>query len=286
MTFTTDQVLFFFSGGSQNRFTELSLGGEPSEFPVPSNQNNLFDDSNLNLRGDDKTDFRCIYLFNKSVGLVTGTKVWLDSQAEGGSDIELGVRIANEKQRVTINADSIVGGSTTFSFNEVEFSFSHDSDVATWASNFETALNALDALSTTTVTGSTFLTTTIFDVDFLSSDGSRRHPVIEFVSHTLTGSGIDDPVIAVLEKGGPINDIAPDIDLATSPPGNIEFLFSDVDNPFIIGTLNPNEGLPIWVKRETTGDSEFLADNFSIKASGVGFSGSYSAAEYSSAFDI
>ena len=182
----------------------------------------------------------------------------------------MGIRIANEKQRITINADNITGGTTTFSFEDffvtAEFTFSYNSDVSVWASNFEAALRAaVIVLSTVTVTGSVYLTTTIFEVNFIDDDGRKRQPVIKFVSSALTGTNIDDPVIVVLEKGGPANDIAPDIDVDTTPPGNIEFKFTNENGPFICGTLDPGEGIPIWAKRETLGSSEFRLDDFVIK---------------------
>ena len=85
-----DKLLFFFSGGIQNRIADLSLGGEPSQFLISDGQNNIFDDSTLDVRGDDETDYRCLYLFNKNTSALEDMVVWLESQTEGGSERRIG----------------------------------------------------------------------------------------------------------------------------------------------------------------------------------------------------
>tara|TARA_Y100000034_G_scaffold134066_1_gene201507 strand:- start:12644 stop:13945 length:1302 start_codon:yes stop_codon:yes gene_type:complete len=273
--FNPFRVSLVYSGGGNNIFPNKSLGGLPSAFPVQSGLNNLFDDSFPGeFEGED--DYRCFYVFNDNEdSAFENAIIWVESQIEGGANIQLGVRNSTEKQKIVIEAIEVTGGSLTMDVGGCEFTFAYDADIDVWASNLQSAINTTCSLDGVTVAGSTFdagaTELFIFDVSFGGDGDNRAYDLIEFVSSTLTGNGILEPAVQRTTAGGPINEVAPAIGSETTPPAGISFSLPNRDDPTTVGTLNPNEGFPIWVKRSTAVDAEkTMPDGFVFKIRGKG----------------
>src|SRR6185437_896903 len=96
-------ISFVLSGGVTNQDPDNSFGGPPSPTPIISGlENNLFADVTGAEVSDGLTDYRCIYLFNESNSDdFADFSVWINSQVAGGSDVYLGVILANEIQQLT-----------------------------------------------------------------------------------------------------------------------------------------------------------------------------------------
>ena len=82
-------LVLVYSGGSDNQNPALSIGGEPSIYPIANNLHNLFNNISIN------DTFRCIYLFNNSHD-VYDLKIY----TENNENIELGFKFAHEIQEI------------------------------------------------------------------------------------------------------------------------------------------------------------------------------------------
>jgi hypothetical protein len=85
-------ITFVLSGGSSNANPYLSLGGDPSGYPISGTLNNLFDNVTMEEATAGDMDYRCIYVFNDhTTDALYETRIYLENQVSGGSTIEIGV---------------------------------------------------------------------------------------------------------------------------------------------------------------------------------------------------
>ncbi len=270
--FDASKVSFVYSGGGSNIFPEKSLGGSPSAFPIQLGLNNLFDDSFSSgiLR---QNDYCCFYVFNDNDSTYRDAVIWVESQTDGGADIQLGLRTAVEKQKIIIEAIAVTGGSLTMDVGGCEFTFSYSSDITVWASNLKSALITSCSLTNADVVGSTFDSgpTELFIFEITFDTTNSAYDLIEFVSSTLTGSGILTPAIQRIVAGGPINEIAAAIGNKNTIPAGVSFGLTNRSMPTSVGTLKSNEGFPVWVKRTIPTDAvKTTPDGFIFKIGGIG----------------
>lgn len=271
MPIQSGDITYLYSGGASNNNPNLSLGGAPSIYAV--NNSILFDNVTSPQAKTGMTDYRCIYISNdNSTDNLYNAQIFISYDPSQGSEMELGFEVQNDRQYVTINNYSNVnGGSITLTYTGTtnqNFTFSHDSDVTTFASNFQNSINAIDGLSSVTATGSYNPITNIlsFEVNFLGDAGSRYQELLTLQSNSLTYSG-SAPTVSTIKSvnGAPINQEATLIDVETTPPTNVTFS----KLTFSLGTFKSLDVIPVWIKRIVPSDSPSLeVDGFSLRMRG------------------
>lgn len=259
MTITNaNDISVVLSGGTTNINPNNSLGGDPSSSPVVNNiLNNLFDDVSSKETDDGHEDYRCIYFFNDGDTPVFLVNLWIISEVAGGSTIEVGIEQVDEIQRITLDNATVTGGSYTLSFDGVEFTSNFNADLGLWATTLQNTLNALlkdgeKRLSGVVVNAQPVSPTRlIFDVTFKGSDGGNNQPKFILVSDDLVPATVDI-FISTPQEGSPVNTIAPEIGLETTPPGGVGFFAPTEASPIAIPRMDSEDGFPLWVKRVTT----------------------------------
>lgn len=263
MTTTADDISIVLSGGSANINPNNSLGGDPSSAPIVSaSLNNLFDDVSAEESEEGHEDYRCIYIFNDGDTPIYSVKVYIDSDEEDGAAMEVGVESRNEVQRITISG-GVSGGSLTLQYNGVQFTTEYNSDLSEWAAALQETLQELEIdeeivfkqVAVTAQNGSNG--TVIFDIKWTGSDGYRNFDKFEAVvddeendiGNQLEPEGDISVGISVTSEGAPVNTIASEITLDTTPPGGVTFSAATIDSPLTIPRLDPEEGFPLWIKR-------------------------------------
>jgi dUTP pyrophosphatase len=103
--------------------------------------------------------YRCIYVTNDSPSNnVYGTNLYISEDVALGADIDLGFKIANERQIVkVVNFSTVTGGYLDVTYTRdtsYPFTVAYDSAATTFADNFKLAINAIDGLEDVMVIGS------------------------------------------------------------------------------------------------------------------------------------
>jgi hypothetical protein len=261
MAIEPSDIVLVLSGGSINTNTDRSLGGDPAAATISGGINNLFSDVTPAQAAAGRTDYRCFYVFNDNgTDTFKSVVVWIDSQADHGATAQLGVAMQNDLQLMTITGP-VVGGSLTMDLDGSSFSFSWNPDLAVWGNNLQTALNALAGVDGAQVSASLFGAVYSFQIVFQGRDSGRFFPLMAVTSMGLTGTGPITVSMTKLVNGAPINSIAPEIDVATTPPPGVTFADSSSEMPIPIGDIRPTEGFPVWVKRVTDPGTQPLAND-------------------------
>lgn len=262
----TSDISFVLSGGSANTVAADSLGGEPSVTTVPAR---LFADVSADESEEGATHYRCIYIANDhaSETLYHATLHIADEVADGAS-ASLGFIIQDEIQQVVVaNGTTVSSGSLILLYDGDDFTVTYNATLSTWASNFQTAIQAVSNLDDVTVTASTSGTTVIFEIVFGGTAGNRYHPVLEIDSNTLSPSALG--TVFKITDGGPINTVAPEIDSETTPPNGIVFYTPTEDEPLELGEFRPEDMIPVWIKRTCPVDTDAVADDgFTLQLEG------------------
>ena len=259
----TANIGFYLSGGVGNSDPNASLGGNPSSTQIEDIFNNLFDDVVGEQVEQGRTDYRCFYLVNDSGDTLADLLLWIDFEYEFGSDVEIGLTLRNEIQRLSFVG--IPSGGTfklrvdSYITNNIAYDFNFN----TLASNIQTAIRALpngaDA-ECSPVTSSTF------NVEFAGSNRNHKYPLIILDTNNLIGSGSPTITITSVQTGSPINLVQIDIDSATTPPTGITFFKPLVASPASVGWLKPTEVVGVWVRRITDPEAEpQVLDGFKLK---------------------
>lgn len=276
MTTNAEDISVVLSGGSTNLNPNGSLGGEPSLSPVLTGTlNNLFSDITAEQALDGYEDYRCMYVFNDGDTTIYNVKVWISDDPSDGSTMAMGIAGVDEVQRITINGGVVTGSSVTFSYLGTTFDSDFDPDLAAWAAALEESLANLEDddsqrfFKDVIVLGQTAANNTIiFDIKWQGLDAKRNFAKLEKISNDLTPLGIIECIVTVPQDGNPINTIAPEINVSTTPPGGVTFLVPTSTSPITLPRLDPDEGFPLWVRRTT--DAETIAkenDGFSLRLS-------------------
>jgi hypothetical protein len=184
--------------------------------------------------------------------------------------VQLGFLTQDDRQYVNIsNFDSITGGTITLTYTDTSshnFTFSYNSDISVFSSNFQTAITAIGGLEDVTVAGSASLGSVVFEINFLGGSANRYHETLSENANNLTYTG-SAPVVSIVKSvdGSPINREAESIDFETITPTSV--LFSD--SPYIIEELKGLDIIPVWVKRVVSANTVAVEnDGFTLKIKG------------------
>lgn len=235
-------TICFLSGGSLNGDPLLSLGGSASFVEASAN---LFDDFEAEESELGLEDYRCIYVSNALTSSLLGLQVWIESPTLSSATMILGIDESNDVQEVNLEFFSGIG-SFTLDFNGTDVVVLADSDLNTFAQNFQNALRNT-FLTDVTVVVQLLGIIVNFTVSFIGVDGKREQPVFALKDNSLAGS----PPITITKTviGSPINATAEIVATDITPPINPEFRITTGSLPIFVPLLNENEGFPLWIKR-------------------------------------
>lgn len=259
-----EDITLVLSGGTVNLNPNNSLGGDPSSSPIVNNAlNNLFSDISSDQSDEGVEDYRCLYFFNDGDTDIYSVSVWIDSDFDGGSTMELGVETRNEIQRVSITGGVVTGGSFTLSYNGHTFVAPYNADLGEWAVTVQDGILGLigdDAMpifhDVSVVAQNAGATTIIFDINFSDTDAKRNFDKFVLVEEDLVSVDEINVLISTPQEGAPINTIAPEINFETTPPGGVGFFTTSEASPIELPYLKSGEGFPLWVKRVTPEGTE------------------------------
>ena len=265
---SASEIGFFYSGGSNNSNAALSIGGNPSNFPILGSMNNLFPNVTAEDAVAGKTDYRCFYVFNNSsTEALMDASICVLSQKTGGSTVEVGVAKVTEVQNLLING-TVVSGDMVLKYGYTQFTVQ-------WDSLTNVASNMTAGLASAGADGAVVSIATALDnaavliaVSFEGDSDNRSHPLLELYENNLdTSLGFFEPPTITISRGAsgsPINSIAPQLAVDTATPVAVEFSSINADERISIGSLMPGDSLPVWVKRVTPADTDFLETDYFI----------------------
>lgn len=271
MPIVPGNISYLYSGGNTNNNPNLSLGGAPSIYTV--NNNTLFDNVTSSQALTGTIDYRCLYISNDSVtDSLYNAEIFILYDPTGGGEMQIGFEFQNDRQYVNIsNYSNVTGGTITLTYTDTtthNFTFSYNSDVNTFASNFQSSINALEYLGGVTVSASydAVSNTLAFEVNFLGDAGLRYQELLTVQNNSLTYSG-SAPNVSTIKSvnGSPINQEATLIDVETTPPTSVVFSTT----AYSLGTLRNLDVIPVWIKRIVAANSPALeVDGFSLRIKG------------------
>lgn len=270
MVVGASDINIVFSGGAANIDPAVSLGGDPSNNPIPNAKNNLFDDVAEDEALNGRTDYRAFYVVNNnSTDSLFDVEIFVQSEVEDGANMFIGVSRANDIQTISVQG-SPTGGNIGIEFEAENGTANYNANVDTFAANIQATLRSFTALSEVVVTGTTSPPDTmIFTVSFEGADGERFHEQI-IVTNNLTFVG-SPPIVSSLkiQDGAPVNQIAPTIANQESAPIDVEFNATSEASPLSLGILKASDVVPVWVRRVTPiGASAVADDGFVFRVSG------------------
>jgi len=245
------------SGGVSNVNPDASLGGAPSPTPIETGDNNLFPDVTGDQVSTGYIDYKCMYLFNDDpTDDFNNCQIWIDSQSPKGAICDLGVKLANEQQKLTfVNAAGGTFALNVDGHNTAAIPFTWDPNL--FAVNIQSGLRGLPNSRYVNVT---VLDSKNYQVEWAGLEGNKKYPPMLVSDNSLLR---DNPILPVgvtiteTQAGTPINAIAPEIGNTTTPPTGVTFSRPTATTPITIGLLKPTDGFSIWIRRTT--DTEAIA---------------------------
>jgi len=258
-------IVIVLSGGTANTNPSLSLGGDPSGYPVTSGINNLFNNINKQESESGHTDYRCIYVFNNSaLYSLYDTDVFVSSIGTAGATKKIGIPLSTDQQKI-VTTGTVTGGSFTLVYETgyPDLVVNWDSIFTNWIANLQNALNGLPGVSGVIVDGTSVPNSVQFIIRFEGASNHKQHPLLTLKTNNLVGN----PVVTItkITDGSPINNIASPIAGDTITPAGITFGTATIN----IGILGPAEGFPIWIERHTIANvSPKYNDGFNLKVNG------------------
>jgi hypothetical protein len=266
MTLSREDIVFVYSGGLNNSDPLKSIGGRPSENIILGVSNNLFSNIKKSELEKEFIDYRCFYICNNSeTNSLYNTSIYLEDEIGAISNCELGVSFSNESQNLNFSSLPTLGSFTLLYQSYSTQPINWNSNSSIFQKNIQDALNDLDMLSGVVVEK---FTPEIYVISFLGKDSNRGHDLLKLGSNDLSPNV--NISFSKRTQGQPINSIAPLIVSPTSVPNNVQFTKTSSSNRINLGTLNPGDISPIWIRRTSRGvidKSEKNGFNFALNGS-------------------
>jgi len=266
---SSEKILFLLSGGSSNSNPALSLGGQPSSTRVSGGMNGIFTDVSAEQAISGRTDYRCFYVKNASDSeYLYGSTIYIQSEVPGGSSVQIGVLKSSEVQTISFEG-SLGSGSLVLRLAGIQFSSESSGTLESLANGIVSAMSSAGFSGVVATTSSSGSTGTI-SLSFLGAMDNRSWPLIELVQNGLSG----DPSVSISRQssGGPINTVAPTVATPEVPPFGVLFSQTSSSSRIELGSLGPNDTVPVWIKRTTAPDTPLKEfDGVTIRLSGDPF---------------
>lgn len=255
MTIKASDISLNLSGGNNNSDQNLSLGGDPSQYPVTTNMANLFSNITATDALTGYQDYRCFYVFNNNdTYSLYNINVYFDIELDAPQQLLLGLALISDLQRFTISGN-VQSGYIVMRYGEASFLYtgqiSWGDSYQSFRANLETALNLIDGLSGVTITATANGTIYTFDILFSYYNMNKYQPTLFVSTNNLLTNTVANPEINIAKtlNGSPINTIPDLIADSSTSPNSVIFYNTSATNTILVGTLAPYEGFPIWVKR-------------------------------------
>ena len=271
MATSTNDLSIVLSGGIANINPLNSIGGEASSYPVTSGViNNLFPDVTADQSEAGHEDYRCVYIFNDGEKILYNIKLWIFEDPDGGATSYLGIENRNEIQRLILTG-TMTGGSISFSYlnGTVTFDSAYESDLSIWASQLQETLRSLtdddDNLyfdDVEVLAQNSSNNTIIFDIKFVGINSRRNFETIVITENNLEPLNSIDANLTTTHQGAPVNTVAIEINVDTTPPGGVTFTAPTQSSPIIIPYLNPDDGFPLWIKRSVLENTDAVDSDY------------------------
>lgn len=264
MAINGNEIILLYSGGNSNKNPNLSLGGNPSNFPVFTNKNNLFDNITKEQALEGSTEYRCIYIMNSNLeNSLYNARITAESY-NLGTTIKLGLFYDTEIQRINLGGN-ITGGTFTITIEEQNKIITYNSNIITLAAEIQSKIREIEILKDIVVQSSINSSgIKIFNINFIGDANNRSFDLIEITSNDLTGTVMTLTTERV-NYGSPINFTAQEINNENIKPSNVDFS----NNFVIIGELKPTDIIPLWIERKNIAATESIADDgFKLRITG------------------
>jgi hypothetical protein len=279
MTYISEgDISITLSGGAENSSPDISLGGEPSSYPIVSKR--LFPDVSIEQATNGIEEYKCIYINNNSFeATLYEAIIFTEYTAESDVTIELGFIEINERQTITVDGfQNITGGSFSILYidyeGQQELEIDWNSSASIWAGNLQAKLRTLPRLINVEVSAVVSEGKIIFEINFKDYSGKRFHELLKKTSSDLTvsGSSPSDGNISIRRdvSGSPINSEAQEIERSTTPPYGVIFnSYESRSNAYSIAEIRPGDVIPVWIKRTVPADAKGLEnDGVNIRIEG------------------
>lgn len=272
MAIVNSDIQFFLSGGGSNPNANLSLGGQPSSFPLTGGMNSLFSNVTTEQAFAGKIDYRCFYVFNKSeTDTLYESEIYFEDQGFGGSAVTIGLQKTIDLQKISVSGP-VTGGGLTLLYGSLSVPALWLGSAAGFETDLQTKLRtyAPGTKVSTEPKGNNYE----FAVSFEGDSANKSHPLLRVASGGNTLTGPDSPIVSISKTtdGSPINSVAPLLSLETVPPARVSFLTSDRSARIQVGTLGPGDGFPVWIRRVTNAGAEYMEnDYFAFRITGRPF---------------
>jgi hypothetical protein len=291
-------IAFKHSGGGANCEPCQDLGGAISTCDISAGLENLFHTVGPKLSRRGHEDYRCFYIQNASPTVTLRNMViYFDGSGRqvpgkrGGTYVAMGVKLQSEIQQIAVTAANPPNNGEYFEISVPgylpTFKVFYDPNITVWTGNFQTSIRAVTGLSEVVVTSTGTVPNVTFTVDFGGHDtrdssilGQSQNRLIDLMSVTantlLYGTATVTPL--PVQDGSPTNTIAEVIPTEITPPTGIVFNYYFRGNPVKVGSLQPGDFVPIWIRRTLpiidpyygplarNGQMAKLLDTFSIAA--------------------
>jgi hypothetical protein len=270
MSVIASDISLLLSGGATNISSALSLGGQPSDQQV--DVSTLFSDIPAADTVGGVSDYRCIYVFNdNSTETLAWATVAIYSEISGGAEVNVGLNLRPEIQKIIINGTATGGDFVLRYFvDDVGYSgyyyymtVAYDADADVWNENLKNALRSCPSIGFDEAETQVVQTasSTIFTITI---DTNRYYDLLELDSNNLVGS--PTIIIRKIQSGSPINAVAPMVESSQATPPHVSF----DKGPLVVGQLQPFDGFALWIERIVAPDTSALADDgFVLRISGL-----------------
>jgi hypothetical protein len=262
-------ISFILSGGGFNSNPLLSLGGEPSAYPVVGNINGLFSDIPEAVAKSGSTDYRCIYIANADESsLLVDASIYLDLPDYGESDVMVGLIRSSESQVVSVTGP-VFFGAVTFSFDGTEFSASWGESADDFATNLVSGFDSI-GVEGVSVSVSFLGNSQKFNIVFGGANENKAQHLLQVSANML--EGVSTPSVSASRQtaGLPINSTASQIATPETPPARVEFMKASSSSRILVGTLAPGDSFPVWLRRTTPRlSASKQGANFFLRVSGT-----------------
>ncbi len=248
-----NDISFLLSGGPNNVDPVKSIGGSISKQSIDNQINNIFSDVTRDQSFIGFVDYRCLYIRNDSLNEKLRDASFYISKSLEGADIAIGFSLKSDVQALIVEGDPGTGASfqIQYTIRNAGLTFTQTTREILWVPDENTMAQRIAAIvnSLTNVRGIQVIGhRSDLGYDFLITFGGSSTGRWQELLGPINEDGIQVSVMRVVQ-GGPINSIAPNIGFTNNPPNGVTFFESDNLTPIEIGTLFPQDFVPVWLRR-------------------------------------
>jgi len=258
---TRQTISFVLSGGINNSNPNKSIGGNPSDYLINSDNNNIFNDF---ADGQTTISHRCFYLFNESSQVIENSMLFANNYDDENYTIYIGVVKRYDIQNIIFeneNNQGFIQFEHNEHFENIAFSNMNDlkEQIELWLQDVEDSSNISTHL----------ISSKVIQIRF--NNRYKYYSKIKIIEKSVDMGNVS---VTKVQDGAPINAIAQVIPFETTTPFNVEFIKTNelLNYGLGLGDVKGDESVAIWLKREVPEDTEEInnrIDGFRFKIKGM-----------------